>query len=178
MDMLSSNKKIKYILDTSSILSGKQINLDNGELITTNSVIDEIKPGGRDFRYLSYLLEKGLKIFEPKKDSIKKIIDVSKKTGDINRLSKTDIDILALSFDINNESEFNAIILTDDYSIQNISNYLKFEYINISQSLITKRFKWVYKCRGCGKIFKKNIETCTICGSTTKNIISKSKNIK
>jgi UPF0271 protein len=175
--MVDINKKVKYILDTSSILSGKTININDNKLITTSSVLDEIKPGGKDFRNLTYLLEKGLIIYEPTKKSIKNIINISSKTGDFNRLSKTDIDILALAMDLNYEKKNIVIILTDDYSIQNVSNYLEIKFLNISQSGITKRFKWSFKCRGCGKRFNKEIKICPICGSSIKNIISKSKNI-
>ena len=167
-----------YILDTSSILSGKQISIKDGKLITTTSVLNELKPGGKDYRKLSYLLENELSVFEPKKSSIEKIVEISKVTGDENRLSKTDIDIVALAIDLKKNSDYNVIILTDDYSIQNISNYLKINFCNISQKPITKRFKWIFKCRGCGKKFSKNIKVCPICGSSIKNIVSKSKKIE
>jgi UPF0271 protein len=178
MELLKLNKKY-LIIDTSAILSGKSLNINDNRLITTNSVLSEINPGGKDYRNLQFLLEKGLNIYEPSKESIKYIINISKKTGDYTRLSNTDIDILALAFDFKNKSEFvdKIIILSDDYSIQNISNYLKIEYLNISQSGITKRFKWSYKCMGCGKKFKKNIKTCYICGSSIKNYVSNTNNI-
>jgi len=176
MEMLKLNKKY-LILDTSAILSGKSININDLTMVTTNSVLNEIKPGGKDYRNLQYLIEKGLSIFEPTKKSIKKIRNISTTTGDILRLSNTDIDILALAFDLNTKSDNKISILTDDYSIQNISNYLRINYLNISQSGITKRFKWSYKCMGCGKRFKENMNTCPICGSSIKNYITKTKKL-
>ena len=176
--MSISNLKKFYILDTSSILSGKQISFKDGKLVTTTSVIDELKPGGKDYRYLTYLLENELAVLDPKKSSIENIVKKSIETGDYNRLSKTDIDIIALAIDLIKKLDNDVIILTDDYSIQNLSNYLEINYCNISQKPITKRFKWIYKCMGCGKKFSKNIKVCPICGSSIKNIISKSKKIK
>lgn len=170
--------KEKYLLlDTSAIFSGKSIDIENFIIITTNSVLDEIKPGGKDYRNLQYLIAKGLKIFNPSIDSLKKIKSISKKTGDLTRLSKTDIDILALAYDMKYNSNINITILTDDYSIQNLSNFLKISFINISQSGITKRFKWSYKCIGCGKKFKIKLNECPICGSSLKNYLSKSKKL-
>ncbi len=174
--MLELNKKY-LIIDTSAILSGKSLNIDDAILITTNSVLNEIKPGGKDYRNIQLLIEKGLSVLNPSEKSIKYIINTSKKTGDISRLSDTDIDILAIARDLNMKSDTEIIILSDDYSIQNLSNYLKINYLNISQSGITKRFKWSYKCRGCGKKFAKDIKTCDICGSSLKNYISKTKKI-
>jgi UPF0271 protein len=177
INYFSSKNNLKYlILDTSSIFSGKFINIDNVKIITTSSVIKEISPGGKDYRNLQYLFEIGLKLFEPSKESIKKIKIISTKTGDISRLSETDIEILSLALDFkNNKKEIS--ILTDDYSIQNISNYLKIDYSNISQIGIKKRFIWSYKCTGCGKKFNTNIKICSICGSEIKNYISYKKNI-
>lgn len=100
------------------------------------------------------------------------------ETGDIDRLSNADKEILALALDINREDGKEAIILTDDYSIQNMAHVLNIKFENINQLGITKRFKWIYQCRGCGKKFKENIKTCPICGARTKNIISYKENIE
>ncbi|KYK24217.1 nucleic acid-binding protein [Thermoplasmatales archaeon SG8-52-4] len=171
-------KKVKtYILDTSAILSGKPINLDNCQMITTSNITNELKPGGRDYQSFKFLLEKGLLLKNPSKVSINKIFEISRKTGDKERLSSIDIEILALALDINNESKKEPIILTDDYSIQNVANTLKLRFETISQSGITKKFKWTYRCRGCGKKFKDNIKICPICGAETKTVISSKKSI-
>ena len=72
----------------------------------------------------------------------------------------------------------NVSILTDDYSIQNVANELGIHFETMSQSGITKKFKWIYRCRGCGKKFKENISICPICGASTKNVISDKENLK
>ncbi len=171
------NAKI-YILDTSAILSGKPISFPNNEMITTQGVSDELSPGGRDFNSFQFLIEKGLKIKSATIDSINKIKKDIDKTGDLNRLSKTDIEILALAYEINQNSKSQAVILTDDYSIQNVANFLNIKFEPINQSGITKRFIWNCRCRGCGKNFKENIKICPICGSETKTAISNRKDIK
>jgi len=175
---MDTKKKMKtYILDTSAILSGKPINLDNVSLVTPPGISNELKPGGRDHRLFQFLIERGLTIQSPTKKSIDKIKNISSKTGDSSRLSTTDIEILALALDISKDDEKEAIILTDDYSIQNVAHVLKIKFETISQSGITKRFKWSYRCRGCGKKFKENIKICPICGAETKTVISSKKDI-
>ena len=166
-----------YLLDTSAILSGKPINLDNAIIVTTPGVSNELKPGGRDYQSFVYLKEKGLSIRSPSEKLIKRIITICKKTGDYNRLSNADMEILALANEINIDSDNEVIIVTDDYSIQNIANYLNIKFQTISQTGITKRFKWVCRCRGCGKKFKDNIKICPICGTETKTVISSKINI-
>ena len=159
-----------FILDTSAILSGKPINFKDNIIMTTPGVSKELSPGGRDYQFYQFLKEKGLCIQLPSKESINKVRTICQKTGDIKRLSKTDIEILALALDKKKENK-DAIILTDDYSIQNVAYELKIKFETISQSGNTKKFKWTYRCRGCGKKFKENINICPICGAKTKNII-------
>jgi len=173
-----SKKSRKYVIDTSAILSGKPINLGEMEIVTTPKVSDEFRPGGRDYQNFQYLKEKGLNILSPDKKMIEEVKRISDKTGDKNRLSKTDIEILALALELDKKEYYEIIILTDDYSIQNVANALNLKFQSVNQSGITKRFKWDYRCRGCGKRFKDSIKICPICGTETKSIISNKKEIK
>jgi UPF0271 protein len=173
-----NKKQKKYVLDTSAILSGKTINLNDSEIVTTSGVSNELSPGGQDYKNFQYLKEKGMNILTPSKDAMNKVKDFSLKTGDRNRLSDTDIEILALALDLKKKKNFEIIILTDDYSIQNVAEGLNLKFEAINQLGITKRFKWVYRCRGCGKIFKDSIKICPICGTETRSIISNKKDIK
>ena len=146
-------KKQIFIIDTSAILSGKPINLDNVNMITTPSISEELTLGGRDYRIFQFLQEKGLTIQSASKKSINKIKKTAEETGDKDRLSSADVEILALALDININGNNEAVILTDDYSIQNVANTLNIEFLSFSQRGITKKFKWHYRCPGCGKRF-------------------------
>ncbi len=176
--MTARKKTPIFILDTSAILSGKPLTLGINNTVTTSGVSHELQPGGRDYRTFLFLQEQGLKICDPTKESIKKIHEVATESGDINRLSKADIEVLALALEMNQENEENVTILTDDYSIQNVAHALNINFKSISQDGITKSFKWTYRCSGCGKKFNENIKTCPICGALTKTIISQKKDIK
>ena len=172
-----TNKKIKfYILDTSAILSGKPFNLENVKMITIPDMEKEIKPGGKDYQIFQFLKEKGLYYQPPSEKSINEILKKSKETGDFKRLSNFDIQLLALSLDIKNQGD-HPIVITDDYSIQNIANYLDIKFETINQKGITKRFKWINRCQGCGKKFKDDINICPICGAETKKIVAKKQEI-
>ena len=171
-------KQKKYVIDTSAILSGKPINLGDVEIFTTPKVSDELKSGGRDYQNFQYLKEKGLNIYTPDKKIIEQVRKISEKTGDQYRLSITDIELIALALELNRNGKYEIIILTDDYSIQNVANELNLKFQSINQSGITKRFKWDYRCRGCGKLFKDSIKVCPICGTETRSIVSNKKAIK
>jgi len=174
---MNSIKKEKiFIIDASAVLSGKPINLDDAKMVTTPSVSNEFQPGGRDYQAFQFLIQKGLTIIYPAKESIIKIEEISKETGDIERLSDADKELIALSLELSKENE--VILITDDYSIQNVSNALGIKFESISQRGIKKRFKWSCRCRGCGKKFKENIKICPICGSTTRNTVFRKKSLK
>ncbi len=175
--MNSNDKDTIYIVDTSSIFSGKNLIFKKSNIITTPGVSKEITPGGKDYQKFLMLKEIGLKIIKPKKEFIDRTKEQAKKTGDLGRLSDTDIELIALALEYKNKN-FNAIILTDDYSIENVADSLNLGYENISQSKISKRFNWIYKCTGCCKKFKENINICPICGSKTKKVVVKEKDLR
>ena len=169
--------KMIVILDTSAIPSGKPLDFTHSKLVTSEGVAQELQPGGKDHRTFQFLQEKGLLICRPTTESMNHVKDAAKQTGDLQRLSNTDIEILALTWEYTQQSEKNVILLSDDYSIQNIAYSLNLHVETISQKGITKKFKWTYLCQGCGKKFKEHIKTCPICGAETKAKLEQSKNL-
>lgn len=169
--------KTVFILDTSAFLSGKPLDFENAIFITTYLIDEEITKGGKDHQNLLFLKEKGLILKKASVESKNEIEKVSKKSGDFERLSEFDREILALALDEVKDRKV-VVILTDDYSIQNVATYLKIKFQSISQKGITKKFKWISRCQGCGKKFKDNISVCPICGSDTKKVVKNSKEIK
>jgi len=158
------------IIDTSAILSGKPLHFPHAKMVTTPKVSDEVTPGGRDYRTFELLQEKGLEIHLPSQESLRVVKTTAQQTGDDHRLSDADVEILALALDYTNEPEAEALLLTDDYSIQNVAAHLHLRFEGFSQKGITKRFKWVSRCPGCGKYFNKKTESCPICGTATRTI--------
>jgi UPF0271 protein len=167
-----------YIIDTSAILSGKPINLESIQLLTTPGVLQEFKPGGQDYRNFQLLRERGLTIRSPSQESLTIVNTSAQQTGDHNRLSPADREILALALDINKDATKEAVILTDDYSIQNVADALRVQFQGFSQKKITQKFKWICQCPGCKKQFKESIKTCPICGKTTKLVVQHKENLE
>jgi UPF0271 protein len=172
-----SMKKQVFIIDTSAILSGKPIRFNNASIVTTPGVSDELSPGGRDFRTFEFLKETGLTIHIPSREAIYRVKKTAQETGDDRRLSFADVEVVALAIDINKEPDQEATILTDDYSIQNVASTLKIKFQGFSQKGITKKFKWVSRCPGCGKQFNEIKKTCPICGTSTKSSLLHKKNL-
>ena len=92
------------------ILSGKYDLTSNG-IFVPSSVLDEIRKGkiGR----LVSLSTDTIKVVEPDSKYLEKVRNAAVSTGDIDRMSNTDIDAVALAL------QLSGILVTDDYSMQN-----------------------------------------------------------
>lgn len=161
------------------ILSGKPFPIDQQESWTTDEIAEEFSKGGPSYRMFQYLREKGLSLHCPSEDALKKINTIVEKMGETLRLSDADKALLALAVDVTTIPGKKPIILTDDYSIQNIASMLSIKFQSVTQSGITKTFKWIRRCQGCGRILSDTESICPICGSKAKFIVSeKMKNQK
>lgn len=176
--MLTEKKKqydeaVIYIIDSSAVLSGKPLPLDQEQCWTAEEISNEFSVGGSSYRMFQYLREKGLSLHHPTEESKKMIHDTIKRMGEGFRLSSADQAILALAVDVRNVEKKKAIILTDDYSIQNIASVLNIAFQPILQTGITKTFKWIRRCRGCGRILSNDESDCKICGSPARFVVDK-----
>ena len=159
IDMID-NKTRPVILDTSAILSGKY-DLTSPGIFVPPSVIEEIKKG-KIGRLVSLSMDT-IKVIEPDNKYLEKVRNAAVSTGDIDRMSNTDIDAVALAL------QLSGILVTDDYSMQNTSFVLGIEVSSANMKKIGKIIKWTYKCTGCGHLYAKKTSSCPICGHELKN---------
>ena len=156
------------ILDASAFYAGIPFS-SNDECYTTSLVYDEIKHIKKNHDAIEILIETGrLKIMEPKKDSIEKVIKTAKNTGDYNQLSKEDISTISLCFELDGE------LVTDDFAISNVSKNLGLKVNSIMTSGISSIGKWVHYCPGCHKNYSEKSE-CPVCGSKLRKKLLKEK---
>jgi len=106
----------------------------------------------------------GLKIVTPPKKCVALVKEFASLTGDLPNLSKVDIDVLALTYHLK------AILLTDDYSMQNVAKEMGIEYKGVLQEGIKEKFHWKYRCKSCGRYFDEYVEVCPICGGEIKRV--------
>jgi len=146
-----------YVIDSGVIFLRKAF-YEN--MVTIPEVIEEIKDEDSKF-YLSLL---NLRVEDVEEKYIERIVEGAKKTGDIHRLSKTDIKLIAKAIElIEKDGKNNVVLLTDDYSIQNLAMYFGIRFENVVQKTISKAFKWVKVCKGCGRKIEDDV--CPVCGS-------------
>ncbi|MEF8832842.1 MAG: nucleic acid-binding protein [Candidatus Thermoplasmatota archaeon] len=153
---------MKYVLDTSAILSGKDIPMDS-DMYVPPGVLSEISEGGRWHRKLEMMKSAGLTEMQPPGNLMNKVQEQASRTGDDIRLSETDMEVVALAIYVE------GTILTDDYSIQNLAKSMDVEYKGVAQEEIDEEWEWEYRCEKCRRWLKEPKEECPRCGG---NVVS------
>ena len=147
---------MRYVLDTTALFNAKDFPPDF-EIIVPQGVLDELSTWDLSDRVMN-LLGVRIQVFSAGAESRAKIRQAAEKTGDIDRLSPIDMEVLALAV------EMDSPLISDDYSIQNVAKVLGIKCLPMEQHGIKKVFYWKYKCRGCGKEYDRKIKECQICG--------------
>ena len=152
-----------YIIDTSVIICGALPFID-GKIATIKEVIEESKDYKSKVMIDTAIIQKRVQIKEPTFDSIKKVKDEIRRIS--CNLSETDTKLIALTFDHKDQ----AILLSDDYSVQNIASLLNLEFSSVKERGIREAIEWKFQCIGCKKIYDTTHKTCTECGSKLRRI--------
>ncbi len=156
---------MKVVLDTSAIIYLNDFRSFN-EILSVEEVLEEVKDKISRIK-LSAL---NLKVEEPKEKFLEEVKRIATETGDIEKLSSTDLKVLALA------REENCTIISDDRNIQNVAKKLGIKFISIFNKKISKFIVWGKYCRNC-KRFSED-EICSICGSKTERKPKIAKKIK
>jgi UPF0271 protein len=145
----------RVVLDSSALFAMEDLPID-WDAFTAPGVLREL---GRFNDSRAAYLEHKIKVSEPGKGAMDKVDSAARETGDIARLSPVDREVLALAIDLE------AVLLTDDYSMQNLAEHLGLPYRAVGLKAIQKKIVWNYRCIGCGKVYKEQHPDCPVCGS-------------
>lgn len=159
--------KTSFILDTSAILSGALTKPFEGSVWITEEILSEIKQFELNMLVDAYIEAGMLNIGYPSTNSIRRVINTAVSLGEASALSKADISILALGIDLFLQGE-NVIILTNDYSIQNVALELGIKCKSVGKRKISRKIIWLHYCQDCGYSARVIVNSCPKCGS--KNI--------
>ncbi|MBP2625053.1 MAG: nucleotide-binding protein [Nitrosopumilaceae archaeon] len=137
---------------------------------TTSLIFDEIKHIQNNYEILQTLVKiKRIIIMDPEQSYCYQTILAAEKTGDIDVLSKEDISAIALCLNLHGE------LITDDFAIINVSNYLGINTKSIMTTGITHNRKCLYYCPGCNR--QSTSKICVICGTKSKKKIILSRGV-
>ncbi len=143
------------VLDASALLTGRQF---PGELVTVPGVLRELGRHGITPQ-LQAILDTQVRVLAPGTAAKARVRAVAESTGDAQRLSPTDRELLALA------AELGATLVTDDYSIQNVCRVLAIPYEPVLLPGIQEAWHWTYRCTGCGRTWPEWHDECPTCGS-------------
>jgi UPF0271 protein len=150
---------MNYVLDASVFFVDLPL---EDHVYTTPSVVGELVDFCAKCRYEA-LLASGLLIQQPSTESVARVKDAAKKTGDISVLSATDRDIIGLALDLM------ATLVTDDYAVQNVAHELGVDVRPI-QMRRARTVAWRFRCSGCGRYYR-HTGICQVCGAEIKRKI-------
>lgn len=110
-----------------------------------------------------------LQVRMPNKNSLHRVEEASKTVGDMLLLSKVDLQVLALALELKHAG-MRALIVTDDYSIQNVADQIGVKFAPLMTFGIRYRLAWVMYCPACYRKYPPNYRSkvCAICGTKLK----------
>ncbi|ELY44302.1 NOB1 family endonuclease [Natronorubrum sulfidifaciens] len=143
-----------YVLDSSAFIH----DFHTTEQTATIPLVREELEDESAYRY-DAMEGSGMHIHIPNGDTTEKVERAARESGDLDVLSKTDIRLVAASF------ELDATLVTDDYAMQNVAEKLNVTVDVIAREGIDEQRHWQYQCQGCGREFDEQKDRCPICGS-------------
>ncbi len=136
-------KEKAIVLDTSAFIAGYDPLAVPNEQYTVPEVKNELTVGSMPWIRFNAAIENGkVMILSPKESVFQQVLDASKKVGDMRYLSDADLQVLALALELK-EKGLNPLVVTDDYSIQNVANKIEVEFSSLMTFGIKFRFKWI-----------------------------------
>jgi len=165
----NSQKRI-VVLDTSAFVAGFDPFSLSVEEVTVPKVEEEINRDSMNkLRFITALESGRVKVKTPSREFINQIKETSCKVGDSFKLSETDIELLALAFELKSAG-FNPQIVSDDYSIQNVATQLGIEFSALATFGIKRLLEWIRYCPACYREYPANRKgkDCNVCGTPLK----------
>lgn len=169
---MEEKSKKCVVVDANALLMNNALQyLKNYCCFTVPEVIDEIKTIKHRVCIEVLLDLKVLSIISPNREHLERVLEAARRSGDISSLSKTDLKILALAFQLQ-EQGCDPLLMTDDYTVQNLASHLKIRWRNVRVDAIKKRIRWCYRCTACDEVYNEYLEECRVCGHKVKREIA------
>lgn len=171
-------KRPTFVLDTSAIIYGFNPRLVDGDHFITPRVSIELLGKKTKAATDLSLISGRLKVKAPN-DYYKGIVKSrAGSTGDLSVLSETDLEVAALALELKMQGS-DPVVISDDYSLQNLCNMLGLNFRPMMTKGISQEFWWFLYCPACGATYQKSLKStvCQVCGTTLKRKVYSKKNI-
>jgi len=144
-----------YILDSSAFIN----EYHTEETIASIPLVREELEDESAYRF-DALEGSGMHMHIPDAETVERIERAARETGDYEELSRTDIRLVAATF------ELDGTLVTDDYAMQNVAEKLDVDVEVIAREGIDEQRSWLFQCQGCGREFEEQHDRCPVCGSS------------
>jgi len=151
-----------YVLDTSAVIAGLVPGIIDARQVTVQEVLDEAKDLCSKLELETAVDAGKISVMEPSKEALVEVRKKIRQTGD--RVSNTDVKLLALSLDMLRAGDMPELV-TDDYAIQNLASILNIPFRRVVMPGITEIFTWQMICPACGRTYSAAFTKCEVCGS-------------
>ncbi len=148
--------KRAFVLDSGFFIENIDINI-RGEIYTTRNVESEIKSLIAKARFES-LKYNGLNVICIEDNEIKKFKGKLKRY----KLSDTDISLIVLCLKLRDKG-YEPILVTNDYSLQNVAKIFDIKFIGIGSKKISKEISIKKYCINCKIYYNYDEKFCKKC---------------
>lgn len=155
------------ILDSSAFIQG--LDPQNEAAYTVPLVVEELREGLTTARLRIMEATGRLKVVEPEDGYLDVVEDESLRMGESHALSATDKQVLALGLQLRDD-ELEPVIVSDDYSVQNMADSLGLRHRGLATPGIKRRYTWTLYCPGCRREYAEPQPdgVCPVCGTLLK----------
>lgn len=127
------------VLDTSALIEWPVSEISGSFIVPSQySELERISP-----ERLEMIDSIGVIQAIPGDESMKVAREGAIGTGDMSGLSNVDLSLIALA------REKSAVLVTDDYRMQNVASHIGIEWRSIQEPGISEGWKWELRCLGC-----------------------------
>ena len=158
------------VLDTSAFLAGFDPFSVVEEQVTVSNVEEEIRKNSITWVRFKAATDIGkISMKRPSEESVRQIEACAVQLGDSFFLSETDKQVLALALELKTAAG-NPLIITDDYSMQNVAKRLGIEFASLATLGIRRVLEWIRYCPACHREYAANHASieCDVCGTQLK----------
>jgi len=158
------------VLDTSAFIAGFDPLSVTEDVSSVPAVERELAVNSLPWTRFKTAIESGkLRVKAPSHTFLEKIKESSKTVGDVLFLSEVDLQVLARALELKSFG-YSPLIVTDDYSIQNVANQVGVEFASLMTFGIRFRHHWIMYCPACYRKYPPDYkpEHCEVCGTKLK----------
>jgi UPF0271 protein len=157
-------------LDTSAFIAGFDPFSVDEEQHSVPMVRRELASNSLPWVRFNTAIESGrLRVRTPDTRFLSRVKEASKTVGDMRFLSEVDMQVLALALELKTTGR-DPLIVTDDYSIQNVANQISVHFTSLMTFGIRFKLHWILYCPACHRKYPPDykLKRCEVCGTQLK----------